>query len=247
MNNPKQYFIELAYKGTQFNGWQSQPQGKTVQQELERALSLKLRSETQVVGCGRTDSGVHAHFFIAHFQSEVVFDKNDLVFNLNAVLPSGIAISKIYSSNYHARFDATSRSYRYFINFLKDPFSTDNSWYLYNTKLNLEAMQCCAKHLLNVSDFSAFEKIGSDNKTSICKVTKAEWHKTEKGIYFEITADRFLRNMVRAIVGTLVEVGKEKLSEKDFLQIIEQKDRGKAGASAPAKGLFLWNIEYPKK
>ena len=241
------YFIQLWYNGRDFCGWQKQPNGITVQEEVEKSLTLVLGVETAVMGCGRTDSGVHSNDFYLHFDVEKTIDYKALVFRLNSILPNSIAIKKVFEvhEDAHARFDASSRTYRYHINFLKKPFETNTSWYLYNTKLDVGKMNEAAKWLLNVDNFSAFEKIGGDNRTSICKVTFAEWFKNQNEMYFEIRADRFLRNMVRAIVGTLIEVGKGKIDLKEFKAIIESKDRSNSGASVPAKGLFLWEVTYP--
>lgn len=241
------YFIQLTYKGSNYCGWQRQPNGKTVQEDLEKALSLVIGNPISVMGCGRTDSGVHAHEFFAHFDAVLNIKTEDLIFRLNSILDSAIAIQKIFEvkTDAHTRFDAETRTYRYFINYLKSPFDIETSWYLYNTTLDVGKMNEAAMYLMEVSDFSAFEKIGSDNKTSICNVTFAEWFLTENGLYFEIRSDRFLRNMVRAIVGTLIEVGKGNINLTEFKSIISSKNRGKAGASVPAKGLFLWEITYP--
>jgi tRNA pseudouridine38-40 synthase len=243
----KRYFIQLAYKGTNYCGWQRQNNAPSIQEDLEKALSLKLKSNINVVGCGRTDTGVHAHNYFAHFETESGFDPEDLSYKLNSLLKSEIAIKSIFevNQNAHARFDASSRSYRYFIHFEKDPFSTDTCWYLYNSALDVGKMNHCAEMLTEISDFSAFEKAGSDNKTSICKVDFAEWFNAEHGIYFEIRADRFLRNIVRAIVGTLVDVGLGKTSIENFKTILSSRNRSQAGASVPAQGLFLWDITYP--
>ncbi|MBD78676.1 MAG: tRNA pseudouridine(38-40) synthase TruA [Crocinitomicaceae bacterium] len=241
------YFLKLSYKGTSYCGWQKQPSCNTVQEELEKAIGLLLGKKTEVVGCGRTDTGVHAHEYYAHFEGELDFSLSTFEFRLNGILPNDMAIQQVFpvTGEAHARFDAISRTYRYYINYLKDPFSTDSSHYLYNTKLDLGKMNEAADYLTRVNDFSSFEKVGSDNKTSICKVHFAEWFDHDKGIYFEIRADRFLRNMVRAIVGTLIEVGKGNINQSEFEEIIEEKNRSKAGVSVPAKGLFLWELAYP--
>jgi tRNA pseudouridine38-40 synthase len=243
----KRYFLQLFYNGAPYSGWQKQNNAPSVQQEVEKALSLKLQSPTEVVGCGRTDTGVHAHRYFAHFDTDKKIELKDLKYQLNAVLPESIGILEIFEvkQDAHARFDATSRSYRYFIHHQKNPFITQTSWYLYNTQLDLGKMNQSAEMLLNYKDFSAFEKVGSDNKTSICRVEFAEWFQNEEGIYFEIRADRFLRNMVRAIVGTLIDVGTGKIGQNEFRQIIESKNRSEAGASVPARGLFLWDVTYP--
>ncbi|MGB0404306.1 MAG: tRNA pseudouridine(38-40) synthase TruA [Salibacteraceae bacterium] len=240
------YFIKLSYKGTCFHGWQRQNNAPSIQEEIERALSTILREDVSIVGCGRTDTGVHAHEYFAHFDFNKSIELKILVFKLNSFLVKDIAVQDIFPVNNraHTRFDALQRSYRYFINYDKDPFNTDSSWYLYNTKLDVGKMNQAAQQLLNFKDFSAFEKIGSDNKTSICDVSFAKWLSDSNHIYFEIRADRFLRNMVRAIVGTLVEVGKGNMTEKEFIEVIKSGNRSKAGSSVPAQGLFLWSVHY---
>jgi tRNA pseudouridine38-40 synthase len=241
------YFIQLSYKGSAYCGWQKQPNGVTIQEDLEKSMSLVLGKKIDIMGCGRTDSGVHAHEFFAHFDNETKLETDNLIFRLNSILSSAIAIKNVFevTENAHSRFDATTRTYRYFINYRKDPFALETSWYLYNTILDLGKMNEASQHLHEVVDFSAFEKIGSDNKTSICNVTFAKWFVTKNGIYFEIRADRFLRNMVRAIVGTLFEVGKGNINLEEFKAVINSRSRANAGSSVPAKGLFLWEITYP--
>lgn len=243
----KRYFIELSYNGSNFSGWQRQNNASTVQQTIEEGLSLLLGSVTEIVGCGRTDTCVHANSYFAHFDTEVQFEPERLVFKLNSYLSQDIGVYRIFetTSDVHARFNATERTYRYFVSLKKNPFQIPTSHYIYGKTPNINAMNEAAKLLLGEQHFGAFEKIGSDNSTSICTVSRATWTETNGGIVFEITADRFLRNMVRAIVGTLLDVGVGETSLEDFKRIIESKDRGQAGASAPAKGLFLWNITYP--
>lgn len=240
------YFIKLAYKGTRFHGWQKQPNAPSIQEEIEQSISTILRKGISIVGCGRTDTGVHAMEYFAHFDFDLKLDLEVLVFKLNSLLVKDISVKDVFpvSEKAHARFDATQRSYRYFINYEKDPFKSELSWYLYNTKLDVGKMNKAAQHLLEFEDFSAFEKTGSDNKTSICNVTFASWSSKSNHIYFEIRADRFLRNMVRAIVGTLVEVGKGNMTEKEFVDVIKLGKRSNAGSSVPAKGLFLWSVHY---
>lgn len=240
------YFIHLSYKGTNYCGWQRQPDVMTVQARLETALSTLLRQPIALTGCGRTDTGVHASYYVAHF--DTVEKENlakDFVYHLNCFLAQDIAIKTIteVSDNAHARFDAKRREYTYHILLNKNPFNRDLTWQ-YLGSLDIDSMNRAAKHLLTHSDFETFSKIGSDNKTTICKVFKAEWTKQDDSLYFNICADRFLRNMVRSIVGTLVDVGRGKISADDFLNILESKDRSKASSSAPAQGLFLSNIEY---
>jgi tRNA pseudouridine38-40 synthase len=241
------YFLQLSYKGTHYHGWQIQPNAISVQEVMEDALSKILREKITVVGAGRTDTGVHASFFILHFDTEkVISEKLDVVYKLNSFLPNDIAVQKVWpvSEEIHARFSATSRTYHYFISTEKDPFQTETS-YKYLKPLDVAKMNEAAKALLQYTDFTSFSRLHTDVKTNNCKVMQAQWLLENNQLKFVIKADRFLRNMVRAIVGTLLEVGKGKLTLKQFSEIIEKKDRGAAGASAPAQGLFLVDIEYP--
>lgn len=243
----QRYFLQISYKGTNYHGWQVQPNAVSVQEVMEKTLSTLLREEITVVGAGRTDTGVHATYFILHFDSEnEKIDSNKFVYKLNGFLPDDIAVQKLWKvkPNAHARFDAYSRTYNYFISTEKDPFNTDTS-YVYTAKLNVDKMNEAANILFEYEDFTSFSRLHTDVKTNNCKIFQAEWRKKESQLIFVIKADRFLRNMVRAIVGTLLEVGKGKLTIPEFRNIIEAKDRGAAGASAPAHGLFLVNIEYP--
>ncbi|MES2630046.1 MAG: tRNA pseudouridine(38-40) synthase TruA [Bacteroidota bacterium] len=243
------YFIELSYKGTAYCGWQVQPNAVAVQEVLNKALSTLLRSPgLETVGCGRTDAGVHATLFYAHFDLDhKVKEKEEIfIYKINSLLPEDVAVSRLIPLHpeAHARFDATRREYKYYIHFKKDPFSKETS--VYQAKVpDMELMNKAAATLLNVSDFTSFAKLHADAKTNICKVTHARWEQTEKGMCFTISADRFLRNMVRAIVGTLLLVGNRKITLDQFRDIIIQQDRGSAGMSAPAQGLFLTGIEYP--
>ncbi len=244
----QRYFVELAYLGTNYCGWQIQPNANTVQAELEKALSTILRHEVSTLGAGRTDTGVHASFFVAHFDSPQVnlhWDQKLLV-SLNEVLPRDIAVKEIVAvcPEAHARFSALSRTYEYHISRHKNPFSIKTSW-LFKTDLDVDRMKRAASKLLTYTDFTSFSKLGSDVKTNRCRVYSAIWEVQDQELVFTIRADRFLRNMVRAIVGTLIDVGRGKITEDDFVQIIEAKDRSLAGTSAPAEGLFLTNIEYP--
>ncbi len=241
------YFIQLSYNGTHFCGWQIQPDSPSVQEELNKALSTLLRQEILVVGAGRTDTGVHAKQMFAHFESTIDIDVEDLAFRLNRLLVPDIAIQNITTvdADAHARFSATSRSYQYFVSAKKDPFLVDWSWQI-ERKLNLEAMNNCAKALLGEQDFSCFSKSKTQTKTNLCTVETAFWEEKEGLLIFNITANRFLRNMVRAIVGTLVDVGLNKLDYNGFVSIIEQKNRENAGLSAPAKGLYLTQVKYPE-
>ncbi|MDY0199223.1 MAG: tRNA pseudouridine(38-40) synthase TruA [Tenuifilaceae bacterium] len=243
------YFIELSYLGKNYCGWQIQTNANTVQAEVNRALSLILQEDIMTLGAGRTDTGVHASYFVAHFNSKQEINipsSKSLIHSLNEVLPHDIAIANIFEVNpeAHARFSALSRTYKYYISQKKNPFTIDTSW-IFKVDLNIDLMQKASSILLNYTDFTSFSKVGSDVKTNNCKITHAAWQVEGSNLVFTIQADRFLRNMVRAIVGTLVDVGREKISLSDFIEIIERKDRGLAGTSAPAAGLFLMDIEYP--
>jgi tRNA pseudouridine38-40 synthase len=242
----QRYFIKLAYSGSPFNGWQIQPNAPTVQEELEKALFTVLRQKINVVGCGRTDTGVHASEFFAHFETDLDFDVSKLPFKLNCIIPFEIAIYDIWkvSADFHARFTATSRTYHYFINQVKDPFNFNKSWYLHQD-LDLDKMNEACQYLLGEQDFTSFSKLHTQTRTNICTVTEAKWVQVGHQIRFTVTANRFLHNMVRAIVGTSVNVGKGKITPKDFNEIIAAKSRQKAGASVPAHGLFLVGIGYP--
>ncbi|MBQ7490761.1 MAG: tRNA pseudouridine(38-40) synthase TruA [Bacteroidales bacterium] len=243
------YFLKLSYNGTPFCGWQIQPNGLTVQGVVEKALATLFRKPVPVMGCGRTDTGVHAREFFAHFDcDEELSDakRNALVYKLNGLLPSEVVIHDILPvpAEAHARFDAVERTYRYYISTKKDCFDTDFS-YLCHFKLDIGKMNEAAALLLNNEDFTSFAKVHTDVNNHNCHVTAAFWEQNGDKLVFEITSNRFLRNMVRAIVGTLLEVGKGKISLEDFQNIINQKDRCKAGTSAPAKALFLEKVRYP--
>ena len=239
------YFIQLAYNGSPFFGWQIQPNLTTVQGVIENALHLLLREEISVTGCGRTDTGVHAKQFFAHFETEQNIDSQNLTDKLNNFLPKEIAIEQIFSvaNDMHARFSAISRTYKYYISTSKDAFNFHFSFRIYQ-KLNIEKMNQAADLLLHTEDFTSFSKLHTQVNNNICHVSEARWQNENAQLVFTITADRFLRNMVRAIVGTLLEVGKGKLTLPEFQQIINQKDRGKAGTSVPAHALFLENVRY---
>lgn len=265
------YFIKLSYDGSLFCGWQAQPNAKTVQECLEYALSTLLNEKISVVGAGRTDSKVNAVGYAAHFDSLSEPDTGMLIYKLNAILPPGIVIHDIHriSDDFHARFSATRREYTYFVHRMKDPFVKGYSYYC-SYKLDLEAMNKAASLLLGRHDFGCFEKVGSDNKTSICTVQEAGWFsyrpahcelmgfgKEEDYLYFRISADRFLRNMVRAVVGSLLEVGRGKRSLEDFAALIREAGsqerktgsggkaaRSLAGESVPGHALFLSKVEY---
>lgn len=242
------YFIFISYKGTSYHGWQLQPNSVTVQKIMDEALSTVLGEKILTTGAGRTDTGVHASFFCAHFESEPtkLNSHKDLIFKLNRYLPKDISVSSIRGvvPDAHARFSAISRTYNYYITRKKDPFREESAWFIHG-ELDIRAMNEACRILMEYNDFTSFSKLHSDNKTNICKISFAEWHEEANSLIFTIRADRFLRNMVRAIVGTMVEVGSGKLTLSGFREIIIAMDRGKAGKSAPAKGLFLTDVEYP--
>ena len=244
----QRYFIQLSYDGTAYHGWQIQPNGISVQETIEKALSVVARETVAVTGAGRTDSGVHASFFVAHFEVDKEnLDSDKIIHNLNCLLPADIAIQNIYKvhAEAHARFDALSRTYKYYIVKAKDPFQR---YYAAKESRapNLDAMNEAALKLFDYDDFTSFSKLGTDVKTNICRVDLARWVDEEDKYVFTIRADRFLRNMVRAIVGTLLDVGFGKMTIDQFCKVIEAKDRNAAGASVPAKGLFLVDIGYPE-
>ncbi|MGM0497547.1 MAG: tRNA pseudouridine(38-40) synthase TruA [Bacteroidota bacterium] len=248
-NEYQRFFIHLAYKGTNYHGWQIQPNAVTIQQTLNEALSVILREEINLVGAGRTDAGVHASSFFAHFdlKPRKDLDINHLVFKLNCYLPRDIAIYNIYPvhGKAHARFDATSRTYQYYIFTRKDPFNTDTSYFLFK-EVNVEKMNEACSLLQKYKDFTSFSKRSTETKTNLCDIYRVEWIKKGSKLIFTIEANRFLRNMVRALVGTMLEIGEGKLSLEEFTQIIEKKDRTLVGYSIPANGLFLTEIQYPK-
>lgn len=241
------YFMHLAYNGSPFHGWQSQPNAVSVQSTIEHALATVLRQPVPITGAGRTDAGVNAHMMIAHLdlpEDVVVTDK--LLLSLNRLVGRDIAIYSLRQvhADAHARFDATERTYHYFAHTRKDPFTGALSWQApYN--LDFAKMNDAAKRLLGRRDFTSFSKLHTDVKTNICDLRRAEWQQVDDYNYrFVITADRFLRNMVRAVVGTLVDVGRGKITADDVSRILEQKDRCAAGVSMPGEALFLWNIKY---
>lgn len=242
----QRFFIYLKYDGAAYHGWQVQPNARSVQAELERALSTLLRQELSVVGAGRTDTGVNARMMTAHFDTDATVDCKQLAYKLNRILPRDIAVDRVepVSQDMHARFSATSRTYHYYVHTGKDPFAHAYSYEL-PFKVDFDKMNQAAAVLLTVSDFAAFCKSNSDAKTTLCRVTSAQWVRVSDGHwYFHITANRFLRNMVRAVVGTLIDVGRGKISMDDFTQIIAGKNRQQAGESVPGNALFLENIGY---
>lgn len=243
----QRYFIELAYNGSEYNGWQIQPNAPSVQEEINKALSLLLKQKINVTGAGRTDTGVHASFFVAHFDSEnPIASPRDLIFKLNRFLGKNIAMKEIYPvlPDAHARFSALSRTYKYYIDKTKNPFTYPFAYRPYPLP-DIQQMNEACKILLTHEDFTSFSKSHTDVKTNICHLVMARWEETEEQLVFTIKADRFLRNMVRAIVGTLLEVGQEHLTLEQFHHIIESKNRCSAGTSVPGNALFLCDIEYP--
>jgi len=241
------YFIELAYNGKNYHGWQTQPNTITVQGVLEKALSTLLRKEIQVVGAGRTDAGVHAKQLFAHFDFDEIEAVSELHFKLNSFLPKDISVQKIFKvkEDSHARFHAIEREYEYIITFKKNPFLEDFA-HLIHHQPNIDLMNKAANLLLDYKDFQCFSRSKSDVKTYYCDIKKAFFKVEISQLIFTIKADRFLRNMVRAIVGTLLDVGYKKTSLEEFHEIIKSKNRSKAGASAPAKGLYLTRVVYPE-
>lgn len=244
----QRYFITFAYDGTNYCGWQRQPNGLAVQQVIEEAFSKVMRREVSVVGAGRTDSGVHARNMVLHVDlEESVSDPLRWIEKLNRLLPQDIALSDIRAvvPDAHARFDALSRTYHYYVGMEKDPFNRDFRLRV-RKELDFKLMNDAAKLLLSITDFTSFSKLHTDVKTNNCDVRYAAWEPDEGGYRFVITADRFLRNMVRAIVGTLFNVGEGKIGLEDFLRIIDSKDRSLAGMSVPGYALFLDHIVYPE-
>ncbi len=243
------YFINLSFRGARYHGWQVQPHQISVQQVVEEALTTLLRCQTPIVGAGRTDAGVNAKCMIAHFDVDKQFTQeeiNGLKRSLGALCRPDITINEIVRvpDDAHARFDATNRTYRYFVHTNDDPFVYPLSWRA-PENLDFDLMNAAAKEMLGRRDFTSFSKLHTDVKTNICDLRKAEWIKfDENRYYFEISADRFLRNMVRAVVGTLIEVGKHKIDGAQVMKIIEQQNRCAAGTSMPAHPLFLWDVNY---
>lgn len=251
------YFLELSYNGAGFHGWQSQPNAEGVQQKIEEALSIVTRLPIAIVGAGRTDAGVHARRMYAHFDiPEPVANKSKFLLSINRLAGKDIAFHNLIevADDAHARFDATERTYKYFVTYEKSPFIYPLSWHS-PSLLDIDKMNEAARILLDTRDFTSFAKLHSDSKTNVCDVRKAIWKPVsaeskgescliDNGIVFTISADRFLRNMVRAVVGTLVDVGRGKLSIDGFQEIIEKKDRCTAGTSMPPEALFLWDVRY---
>jgi len=241
------YFLELAYNGTNYSGWQIQPNAMTVQEQINNVLTkLNHTIPINIVGCGRTDSGVHASQFFAHFDFKTIEDLQTFKFKMNNMLPKDIVIHQIIEvkRDAHARFDATQRTYHYHIITSKNPFLVDTTL-LFTQPLDIEKMNQASKALLNYTDFECFSKVKTDVTNFNCIIAKAEWIKTENGYTFIISANRFLRNMVRAIVGTMLEIGAGEKSIEDLHQIIKSKNRSKAGKSVLPNGLFLAKVKYP--
>ena len=242
------YFLQFSYDGTAYHGWQVQPNADTVQQRLDRALALILRQPVETVGAGRTDTGVHADMMVAHFDVDQTLDTHAIVHKLNRVLPQDIAVRSLrpVRDDAHARFDATARTYHYYVYTQKNPRLRHFALQLFFTP-DYALMNAAAEQLLSVTDFTSFSKLHTDARTNICHVSHARWVQVDADLWrFEITANRFLRNMVRAVVGTLLEVGRHRLSLDDFRQIIERKDRCEAGDSVAARALSLVHIAYPE-
>ncbi len=242
------YFLEIKYDGTNYHGWQIQQNANSVQAELNKALSTLLQTKIMVTGAGRTDTGVHALQLFAHFDIIQVIDIEKILFKLNSFLPEDISCVNLFKVNdeAHARFSATERTYEYWLTLTKNPFLV-NKAYFFQFDLEIELMNKAAQELLNYTDFSCFSKSNTDTFTNNCKITFAKWQKVEDKLVFTITADRFLRNMVRAIVGTLLDIGQQKIDLNEFKNIIDSKNRSNAGTSAPAHGLYLTKVVYPKE
>jgi tRNA pseudouridine38-40 synthase len=248
------YFITLSFDGRAYHGWQMQPNGTSVQEVVNRALSTLLREDICVTGAGRTDAGVHARTMVAHFDSDTEVDCGQLVYKLNKLLPRDIAVREAapVADDMHARFSATARTYHYYVHSFKDAFLEGRSW-MVTFPLDFERMNEAAAVLSEYEDFTSFSKVDTDAKTNLCRITEARWNRvnfagtdTAPVWCFTVTANRFLRNMVRAIVGTLVEVGRGRMTVDEFRRVIERRDRCQAGESVPACGLYLWDIRYDR-
>ena len=240
------YFIELSYNGSAYHGWQIQPDDISVQEVIEKGLSTLLKTPISIMGAGRTDTGVHASQMFAHFDFDSDFGDIDLVYKLNSFLPKDIAIQNIFKvkADAHTRFNALSRTYLYRISLKKNVFTTDNVYFV-KQSLDVEKMNEASKILFDYKDFQCFSKSNTDVKTYNCNIMQAEWTLENNELRFTIKADRFLRNMVRAIVGTMVNIGLGKTAIEDLHQIIKSKNRSEAGFSVPAQALYLTKIEYP--
>lgn len=240
------YFITFSYDGTAYHGWQIQPHSVTVQEELQKALSTLMRKSMEVVGAGRTDTGVHARKMIAHFDHDEELDCSQLVYKLNKLLPRDIAVQHVepVADDMHARFSAKSRTYHYYVHLDKNPFLRSYSWQVYGNP-DFELMNRAARVLMEYKDFTSFSKVNTDTKTNDCTITEARWDRVGEDQWrFTVTANRFLRNMVRAIVGTLMEVGRGRMTIEQLRSVIEAKDRCRAGDSVPGNALFLVEVLY---
>lgn len=243
------YFIRLAFNGSTFHGWQRQPNGRSVQQTLEEALSLLLRESVGVTGAGRTDAGVHASCYFAHFETGRIRTQEEmkaLVFKLNAFLCKDIAIEDIFpvGPSDHARFSAISRTYQYFVVRRKEPFRYPFSHFVYG-EIDVDSMNLASRFLLDVIDFTSFSKVDTDTNNNLCSIQECGWEELDHSLIFTISANRFLRNMVRAVTGTMLDLGRRRITLDDFHRIVEEKNRSSAGESVPAKGLFLTSVRYP--
>ena len=240
------YFITFSYDGTAYHGWQIQPHSLSVQEELQKAMSILLRKPMEVVGAGRTDTGVHARKMVAHFDYDEEVDCPQLVYKLNKLLPRDIAVQQVepVAEDMHARFSAKSRTYHYYVHLDKNPFLRSYSWQVYGNP-DFELMNRAAAVLMEYTDFTSFSKVNTDTKTNDCTITEAHWDRVGDGQWrFTITANRFLRNMVRAIVGTLMEVGRGRMTIEQLRNVVDAKDRCRAGDSVPGNALFLVDVKY---
>ena len=242
------FFLEIKYDGTNYHGWQIQQNANSIQAEINKAMSTLLQKEILVTGAGRTDAGVHANQLFAHFDTDVIFDLERIQFKLNTLLPDDISCSSItkVDDNAHARFGASERTYEFWITPNKNPFMKNKAYY-FPYQLDIDLMNKASDELLKYTDFSSFSKSNTDTHTNDCTLTIAKWEEKDDCIVFTITANRFLRNMVRAIVGTLLDVGQHKISIEELENIVNSKDRSEAGTSAPAHGLYLTQVSYPKE
>ncbi len=243
----KRYFFECCYDGSNYHGWQFQPNAVSIQDIIQQSIyKFFNESEVSITGCGRTDTGVHAIQYYFHMDSSSDFDIKKFIYKLNNILPKDISVYNAWlvNSDFHARFSAEKRTYKYFISTQKNPFK-DKISYLIKENINVDLMNECADELLKHKDFTSFSKLNTDVKNNLCDLFECFWIQNEKELIFQISANRFLRNMVRAIVGTMLDVGKGKLSLNDFKNIVKEKNRSNAGSSAPAKGLFLYEVKYP--
>ena len=240
------YFLDISYKGTDYHGWQRQPNANSVQEEVENALKTMFQTEIGIMGSGRTDTGVHARQQVAHFDCKIALDIAELAFKLNRILPNDIVVNhaKAVHDDAHSRFDATLRSYEYFLHQKRDPFKVGTS-YFYAKQLDLDKMNAAAKKLVGEQDFQSFSKVKTEVNNFICNIETAAWKIDNESLVFCVTANRFLRGMIRALVGTLLEVGLGNMSLEDFQNVIDVKDRTKAGRAVPADGLFLTTVQYP--